>query len=108
MNKFLWPLVGFIALVILLAVGLNPEPRDVPSPLVGKPAANFSLPVLGVDRKVRSRGHEGQGLDAQRLGVVVRIVPPGSTRFSSNSAGKNIVPVVGLNYKEVRGDGGPT
>ena len=46
MNRFLWPLIGFCPLVVLLAVGLNLNPRDVPSPLVGKPAAKFSLPVL--------------------------------------------------------------
>jgi cytochrome c biogenesis protein CcmG/thiol:disulfide interchange protein DsbE len=46
MNRFLWPLIGFVVLVALLAVGLNLNPRDVPSPLVGKPAPAFSLPRL--------------------------------------------------------------
>jgi cytochrome c biogenesis protein CcmG/thiol:disulfide interchange protein DsbE len=105
MNRFLWPLVGFIVLVVLLAVGLTLNPRDVPSPLVGKPAPNFSLPVLAPEAQVRPRGHARQGLAAQRLGVVVRVLPCRSIRCSSNSAKKNIVPVVGLNYKEVRGDG---
>ena len=43
MNRFLWPLIGFVLLVVLLAVGLNLNPRDVPSPLVGKPAPAFYL-----------------------------------------------------------------
>ena len=43
MNRFLWPLIGFVVLVALLAVGLSLNPRDVPSPLVGKPAPLFSL-----------------------------------------------------------------
>ena len=46
MNRFLWPLIGFIVLVVLLAVGLNLNPRDVPSPLVGKPAPSFTLTTL--------------------------------------------------------------
>lgn len=46
MNKFLWPLIGFVALLGLLAVGLNLDPREVPSPLVGKPAPDFTLPQL--------------------------------------------------------------
>lgn len=46
MNKFLWPLIGFIVLVVLLAIGLNLNPREVPSPLVGKPAPAFALPRL--------------------------------------------------------------
>ena len=50
MNRFLWPLIGFVALVILLGVGLNLNPREVPSPFVGKPAPSFSLPVLGSEK----------------------------------------------------------
>ena len=46
MNRFLWPLIGFVLLVVLLAVGLNLNPRDVPSPLVGKPAPAFTLARL--------------------------------------------------------------
>ena len=46
MNKFLWPLIGFLVLVVLLAIGLNLNPREVPSPLVGKPAPAFALPRL--------------------------------------------------------------
>ncbi|MDQ5914199.1 MAG: cytochrome c biosis protein CcmG, thiol:disulfide interchange protein DsbE, partial [Pseudomonadota bacterium] len=60
MNRFLWPLVGFVALVVLLAVGLNLNPRDVPSPLVGKPAANFSLPVLNAERKFGPEDMKGK------------------------------------------------
>ena len=47
MNRFLWPLIGFVVLVVLLAVGLGLNPREVPSPLVGKPAPAFSLPQVG-------------------------------------------------------------
>ena len=46
MTRFLWPLAIFILLVGFLAVGLNLDPREVPSPLVGKPAPAFELPVL--------------------------------------------------------------
>jgi cytochrome c biogenesis protein CcmG/thiol:disulfide interchange protein DsbE len=39
-----WPV--FAVLVLLLAVGLGLKPREVPSPLIGKPAPAFSLPRL--------------------------------------------------------------
>ena len=35
MNRFLLPLGIFIVLVAFLAVGLNLNPREVPSPLIG-------------------------------------------------------------------------
>ncbi len=46
MTKFLLPLVLFLVLVVFLAVGLSRDPREVPSPLVDKPAPAFTLPVL--------------------------------------------------------------
>ena len=46
MKRFLWPLVIFFLLVGFFAAGLKLDPREVPSPLVGKPAPAFELPVL--------------------------------------------------------------
>jgi cytochrome c biogenesis protein CcmG, thiol:disulfide interchange protein DsbE len=45
-NRFLLPLGLFIVLLGFLAVGLNRDPREVPSPLVGKPAPAFEVPQL--------------------------------------------------------------
>ena len=44
--KFLIPLALFLVLVLFLARGLRLDPREVPSPLVGKPAPAFSLALL--------------------------------------------------------------
>ena len=46
MKRFLIPLGVFIVLVGFLAVGLKLDPREVPSPLIGKPAPDFDLPLL--------------------------------------------------------------
>ncbi len=46
MKRFLLPLAVFAVLVGFLAVGLTLNPREVPSPLVGKPAPAFLLPQL--------------------------------------------------------------
>ena len=46
MKRFLLPLALFLLLVGFLAAGLRLNPREVPSPLVGKPAPPFELPVL--------------------------------------------------------------
>lgn len=45
--RYLLPLAAFATLVALLVFGLGNDPRKVPSPLVGKPAPEFSLPALG-------------------------------------------------------------
>lgn len=36
----------FIAVFVLFAVGLNLDPRKIPSPLIGKPVPEFSLPPV--------------------------------------------------------------
>lgn len=46
MNRFLLPLGLFIVLLGFLAVGLNRDPREVPSPLIGKAAPAFEVPQL--------------------------------------------------------------
>ena len=46
MMRFLLPLAAFIVLVGFLAVGLGLKPREIPSPLVGKPAPVFQSPRL--------------------------------------------------------------
>ena len=46
MTRFIWPLVIFLVLAGFLYVGLGLNPREVPSPLINKPAPAFSLPQL--------------------------------------------------------------
>ena len=45
-KKFLIPVLIFVPLVLFLAAGLQHDPHEVPSPLIGKPAPNFSLARL--------------------------------------------------------------
>jgi cytochrome c biogenesis protein CcmG/thiol:disulfide interchange protein DsbE len=46
MSRFVIPLGIFIVLIAFLAIGLGRDPREVPSPLIGKPAPEFALPQL--------------------------------------------------------------
>ena len=105
MNRFLWPLIGFVLLVVLLAVGLSLDPREVPSPLVGKPAPMFTL------EKLEAPGETFSPKDM--LGKVwllnvwstwcisCRQEHPVLLEMAKNPA----VTLIGVNYKEVRGDG---
>lgn len=43
----LLPLALFMGLVVFLAVGLNRNPKEIPSPLIGRPAPAFALPLVG-------------------------------------------------------------
>jgi cytochrome c biogenesis protein CcmG/thiol:disulfide interchange protein DsbE len=46
MNRYLIPLAIFILLVGIFSLGLQYDPRKVPSPLIDKPIPSFSLPEL--------------------------------------------------------------
>ena len=52
MRRFLFPLVLFVVLVGFLAVGLRLNPREVPSPLIGKPVPAFRLAQLHAAEKL--------------------------------------------------------
>lgn len=105
MNRFLWPLIGFAVLVVLLAVGLGLNPRDLPSPLVGKPAPMFSLAQVDAPDKLFS--------PKDMLGKVWLLNVWSTWCVSCREehpvlvemAKSRSVTLIGLNYKEVRGDG---
>jgi cytochrome c biogenesis protein CcmG/thiol:disulfide interchange protein DsbE len=59
--RFLVPLMIFAALAGLLLFGLGQDPREVPSPLVGKAAPEFALPdLLDPSRSVSNADLDGQ------------------------------------------------
>src|SRR6185436_18303690 len=103
MNRYLIPLAVFAVLVVFLAIGLNLNPREVPSPLIGKPAPAFQLAQL----------HEnGKSLGKQDiLGQVWLLNVWASWCVSCREehpvllelAKRSVVPILGLNYKD-KGD----
>jgi cytochrome c biogenesis protein CcmG/thiol:disulfide interchange protein DsbE len=104
MKRFLLPLGIFIVLLGFLAVGLRLNPREVPSPLINKPAPPFTLPELMDPQRTFSQ--------KDMLGKVwllnvwaswcvsCREEHPVLVEFSK----RNVVPVYGLNYKDDRKD----
>ena len=61
MKRYLLPLLVFVLLAGFLAIGLKRDPREVPSPLINKPAPAFSLPQLDApERQVAAKDLLGQ------------------------------------------------
>ena len=104
MNRYLLPLGIFVLLVFLLGVGLSLNPREVPSPLIGKPAPAFQLPQLHDPAKSFSP-KELQGkvwvLNVWASWCVAcREEHPVLTALARSG----IAPVYGLNYKDQRNE----
>jgi len=105
MKRFLLPFGIFIVLVLFLLVGLKLNPREIPSPFIGKPAPAFQLSQLNdADKTIAP---------ADMLGQVWLLNVWASWCVSCRQehpvlmdlARSNLVPIVGLNYKDGRNDG---
>jgi cytochrome c biogenesis protein CcmG, thiol:disulfide interchange protein DsbE len=99
-KRVLLPLAIFLVLVGFLAVGLKLDPREVPSPLVGKPAPAFELPVLQQPDK--------RFVPADMRGKVWLLNVWASWCVSCREehpvllalAKRGVMPILGLNYKD--------
>ena len=98
--RLLLPLAVFIVLMVFLYVGLFRDPREVPSPLVGQPAPTFTLAQLQApDKQLSTADMKGQVwlLNVWASWCVsCRVEHPLLVELSK----ANIVPVIGLNYKD--------
>ncbi len=104
--KFLVPLLLFFGLVAFLAFGLKLDPREVPSPLIDKPAPQFTLARL--DDPARNFALDEMRGQVWLLNVWASwcVACRQEHPVLVELARRDVVPIVGLNYKEVRGDGG--
>jgi cytochrome c biogenesis protein CcmG/thiol:disulfide interchange protein DsbE len=104
MKRFLWPLAIFLLLVGFLAVGLKLNPREVPSPLVGKPAPAFELPVLQQpDKKFAPADMRGK---VWLLNVWASWCESCRDEHPLlvNLSKQGVLPILGLNYKDKGAD----
>ena len=105
MRRFLLPLALFLVLVGFLAAGLGLDPREVPSPLVGKPAPAFQASALArPETTIRRDDLLGKvwllNVWASWCGAC-RDEHPVLVDYARRGG----VPIYGLNYKDKREDG---
>ncbi len=105
MKRFLLPLGVFIALLGFLYIGLHLNPREIPSPFIGKPAPSFKLTQLGKpDKTISNQDMLGKVwlLNVWASWCVsCRQEHPVLMHFAKTGA----VPIIGLNYKDKRDEG---
>lgn len=98
------PLGVFLVLIVLLAIGLNLNPREVPSPLIDKPAPAFELPQLHTpERTFTPASMQGKVWILNVWASWCAACREEHPLFV-DLAKRGLVPLVGLNYKDQRQD----
>ena len=103
--KFLIPMGIFLVLVLFLGAGLKLDPKEVPSPLIGKPAPAFALARLDDPAQtIRRDDLLGQVWMLNVWAswcVACREEHPLLVEFAKSK----MLPIYGLNYKDQRAAG---
>ena len=102
--KYIIPLAVFLGLAVFFAIGLTRDPRVVPSPIIDNPAPAFKLAQLH-EPKLAFAPEEMKGkvwmLNVWASWCVsCRVEHPVLVEMQR----KQVVPIVGLNYKDKRED----
>ncbi|MGF1644140.1 MAG: DsbE family thiol:disulfide interchange protein [Thiotrichales bacterium] len=98
--RFLVPLFIFLVIGGFLYVGLSLNPREVPSPLIGKPAPTFALPSLhDASKTITPTDFKGQ---VWLMNVWATWCPSCRAEHETlvELRRNSDVPIIGLNYKD--------
>lgn len=104
MMRFILPLVIFLVLAGFLYVGLGLNPREVPSPLINKPAPAFTL------HQLHDTSKEFSAKDMQGKVWLLNVWSSWCVSCREehpvlvNLSKQHIVPLYGLDYKDKRED----
>ena len=102
MWRYLAPLGIFIVLVVFLSIGLKLDPREVPSPLINKPAPAFTLPKLHQPQQTVSPADFKGKVWLLNVWASWCVSCRAEHPVLNQMARTSQVPILGLNYKDGR------
>jgi cytochrome c biogenesis protein CcmG, thiol:disulfide interchange protein DsbE len=104
MLRYAIPVVVLVVLLAVLRLGLQHDPREVPSPLIGKPAPAFALPVLDDATTLSLESLKGRTVLVNFFAswcAGCQVEHPLLLKLANQDG----VPIVGMDYKDEPADG---
>ena len=98
--RYLMPLILFMVLAVFLFAGLSLNPRQVPSPLIDKPAPEFELSQLHESDKILSSKDNIGKVWLLNVWASWCVACRDEHPLLVQLANSGLVPVYGLNYKD--------
>ena len=103
MNRFLWPLILVIGLIIFLVMGLrHGDPRALPSPYIGKAAPRFELPTLKNPEVTIGSQHLDGDYAVVNVWATWCVMCRAEHPFLLKLAEQGDVPIYGINWRDTR------
>jgi len=102
MKKYALPLIIFLVIVGFLAIGLRLDPREVPSPFIGKAAPAFTVPQLHKPETTISPADMKGQVWLLNVWASWCVSCRAEHEVVTRLARTGEVPIVGLNYKDER------
>jgi cytochrome c biogenesis protein CcmG/thiol:disulfide interchange protein DsbE len=103
-RSFYIPLAIFVALVVFLAIGLTRDPREVPSPLIDKPAPAFALSRLDTPEQVFTPKQLAGKVWLLNVWASWCVACREEHELLVAFSKAGLVPIYGLDYKDTRDD----
>jgi len=99
MKRFL-PLIIFGVLCVILVIGLQLNPKEIPSPLIGKSAPQFKLPILSQSSTTFTPEQMQGKVWLLNVWASWCVSCREEHPLLNELAKQNTIPIIGLNYKD--------
>ena len=104
MNRYLLPLIGVVALIPILILGLHSDPSELPSQFIGKPAPQFDLPTLRDPQQRISTANLSGQVSLVNIWATWCVGCRAEHNFLMQLYRENSVPIYAINWRDNRTD----
>lgn len=104
MTRYVLLIVGFVAFIVMLSIGLQKDPSELPSPYIDKAAPDFDLVSLeNPERRVSSADLQGK-MSLVNVWATWCVGCREEHAYLMELAASDEIPIYGINWRDSRPD----